>query len=287
MPTSLAVARPGGPPGLPPEAPYDALAPVYDLLTGDYAYADWVRDLVARARARGLEGDRALDAACGDGNATLPLLDLGFAVTGCDLAPAMVTEARRRTAGRARIVQADLMDMPLLGRFDLVTCFGDVPNHFPSLRSVRTLLAGLRRNLRRGGMLLFDVNLLAAYRDVPDMTVRDADRIVTWWGSRARIAEPGGSGEILVDVFRREAGSWRRATCRQPHRHHPLPAIVEAVAAAGLEVLGVHGHVPGAGLTPEADEARHPKAVLFARRPEFVEPPRRQGGSDVARLISA
>jgi SAM-dependent methyltransferase len=273
MPPSLAVARPGAARDVTPQAPYDAVAPVYDLLTGDYAYGEWVGRLVALARAHGLRGERALDAACGDGNATLPLLDLGFVVTGCDIASGMVDAARRRTGGRARIVRADLLEMPLLGRFDLVTCFGDVPNHFLSIGAVRTLLTGLRRNLRRGGMALFDVNLLAAYRDVPDMTVRDDDRIVTWWGSRARITEPGGVGEIVVDVFQRSDGLWRRATCRQPHRHHPLPAIVEAVAAAGLEVLAVRGHVPGAGLAPEADESRHPKAVLLARRPVLVKPP--------------
>jgi SAM-dependent methyltransferase len=158
--------------------------------------------------------------------------------------------------------------MPLLGRYDLVTCFGDVPNHFASPADVATALTGLRRNLRPGGMLLFDVNLLAAYRDVPDVTVRDDDRIVTWWGSRAQIDEEGGAGEVVVDVFQRdEDGLWHRSTCRQPHRHHPLPRVLEAVSAAGLEVAAVHGHVPGAGLQPDADESRHPKAVVLARRP--------------------
>src|SRR5690242_11058261 len=262
-----------------PRAPYDALAAVYDLLTGDYTYAGWVRELVALARAHGLEGDRTLDAACGDGNATVPLLELGHEVSGCDLSPAMVAAARRRTGGRARIVQADLLAMPLLGRHDLVTCFGDVPNHLPSLADVATALTGLRRNLRAGGMLLFDVNLLAAYRDVPDITVRDEDRIVTWWGSRARIQESGGAGEVVVDVFQRDQdGLWHRSTCRQPHRHHPLPGVLDAVSAAGLEVVAVHGHVPGAGLQPHADESRHPMAVVLARRPARIPTrTRRQG----------
>ena len=251
-----------------PSVAYDVLAPVYDLITGDYTYAAWVRELVALAGAHGLAGRRTLDAACGDGNATVPLLELGHDVSGCDLSAAMVAAARARTGGRARIVQADLLTMPLLGRFDLVTCFGDVPNHLGSLEEVRTALTGLRRNLRHGGMLLFDVNLLAAYRDVPDVTVRDDDRIVTWWGSRAQIREPGGSGEVVIDVFQRgDDRLWHRSTCRQPHRHHPLPGVLDAVSAAGLEILEVRGHVPGAGLQPEADESLHPKAVVLARRP--------------------
>jgi SAM-dependent methyltransferase len=247
--------------------PYDVLAPVYDLLTGDYAYGAWVRELEALAREHGLRGGRALDAACGNGNATLPLLGLGYEVTACDLSPAMVAAARERTAGRARLVEADLLRMPLLGRFDLATCFGDVPNHLASLDEVRTALTGLRRNLRSGGLLLFDVNLLAAYREVPDVTLRDDTRLVTWWGSRAEIREPGGAGEVVIDVFERDGDLWRRSTCRQPHRHHPLEGVLDAVTAAGLDVVAVHGHVPGQGLQPGADESLHPKAVVLARRP--------------------
>ena len=41
----------------------------------------------------------------------------------------------------------------------------------------------------------------------------------------------------------------------------------DADAGAGLEVVAVHGHVPGHGLQPTADESRHPKAVVLARRP--------------------
>jgi SAM-dependent methyltransferase len=250
-----------------PARPYDVLAPVYELLTGDYAYDDWVRSLVELALGHGLEGGRALDAACGNGNATLPLLDLGYDVSGCDISPAMVAAARARTGGRARIVEADLCRMPLLGRFDLATCFGDVPNHLASLEQVRLALRGLRRNLRRGGMLLFDVNLLAAYRDVPDVVVRDDTRTVTWWGGRAEIREPGGAGEMFVEVCERVGGRWKRDVCRQPHRHHPLPHVLAAAADAGLEVLAVRGYLPGEGFSSFADEDVHTKAAVLARRP--------------------
>ena len=117
---------------------------MYDLLTGDYAYGAWVRELVALARGHGLLGDRALDVACGNGNGTLPLLDLGYEVSGCDLSPAML---RRRAAAHPRPRPArprpTCSTMPVLGRFDLVTCFGDVPNHLASLaRGRHGALAG-------------------------------------------------------------------------------------------------------------------------------------------------
>src|SRR4051812_50207913 len=114
MSPALALAQPTTAPDPPVvRAPYDVLAPVYDMLTGDYAYAEWVAALVALARAHGLHGSRTLDVACGNGNATLPLLNLGHEVTGCDISPAMVEAARERTRGRARLLEADVLAMPL------------------------------------------------------------------------------------------------------------------------------------------------------------------------------
>jgi SAM-dependent methyltransferase len=255
-----------------PCAPYDVLAPVYDLLTGDYAYGSWVRELVMLARGHGLLGGRALDVACGTGNGTLPLLDLGYEVTGCDLSRRMLEAARHRTRDRARLFEADVLALPVFGRFDLATCFGDVLNHLVSLDDVETALAGIRRNLRPGGMLLFDLNLLVAYHAVPDLTLGDESRVVSWRGDAAQIREPGGLGEVVIDVFERDGPLWRRSTCRQPHRHHPLTDVLAAVTAAGLEVLAVHGHVPGVGLQPGADESLHPKAVVLARRSAYRPP---------------
>lgn len=52
------------------------------------------------ARLEGVEGARVLDVACGTGAATLPLARRGAAVTGLDLAPNLLAEARA-TAGAA------------------------------------------------------------------------------------------------------------------------------------------------------------------------------------------
>jgi SAM-dependent methyltransferase len=260
-------AAPAAPAAEPPP-PYDLLAPVYQLLTGDYGYDRWVGVLEGLARDHGLTGSRALDVACGDGNAILPLLELGYDVTGCDLAPAMVERADARAGGRARLLVADMRALPLLGRFDLVTCLGDVFNHLDASADLRAALGGMRQNLRPGGMVVFDVNLLAAYRDVPDVVIDGGEHMVTWSGRGALIDEPGGAGTVIIDVFQRDGDVWRRSRCRQPHRHHPLDVVRAAVAAAGLEVVAIRGQRPGAQLDAEADESVHPKAVVLARRPE-------------------
>lgn len=65
-----------------------------------------------------------LDAACGSGAQAEWLLDRGAGVTGIDLSPAMVEQARRRCAGRGEFMVADLAEpLPLPpGSLDGVTC---------------------------------------------------------------------------------------------------------------------------------------------------------------------
>ena len=114
---------------------------------------------------------------------------------------------------------------------------------------------------------MFDVNTLAAYRQVPDMVVEDDDLLLRWRGEPAELSEPGGEAEVVIDVFAHLGdGLWRRSVSRQRHRHHPIEELCELVEYAGLEVAAVLGQRPGAVLDAELDEELHPKAVFIARR---------------------
>src|SRR4051812_30675812 len=96
------------------ERAYDALAPVYDLLTGSYAYDRWLSALEDLARAHGLRGRRALDVACGTGKSFLPLLERGYEVTACDVSAGMVALAAAKARGRAALHLADMRALPVL-----------------------------------------------------------------------------------------------------------------------------------------------------------------------------
>src|SRR3984957_5197559 len=70
-------------------------------------------------------GMRVLDVGCGVGRWSRLLAARGAQVTGVDLSPTMIGEARRRAAGaglaeRCRFVVADLAQLELGERFDLI-----------------------------------------------------------------------------------------------------------------------------------------------------------------------
>jgi SAM-dependent methyltransferase len=246
---------------------YAVLAPAYDLLTAEYAYGPWLSAIERRAREHGLAGDRVLDVGCGTGKSFLPLLERGFRVTACDISPEMVALAQQKAGARADVHVADMRRLPVFGEFDLITCIDDAINHLLTPGEVADALSGMYDNLAPGGILVFDVNTLAAYRQVPDVVVEDDDLLLRWRGELAELADPGGEAEVVIDVFAHEGdGLWRRSVSRQRHRHHPIDELCELVEEAGLEVAAVLGQRPGAVLDAELDEELHGKAVFITLR---------------------
>ena len=245
---------------------YDVLAPAYDLLTAGYAYGPWLRAIDRLAREHGLRGRRALDVACGTGKALEALLELGYEALGCDGSAGMAAVARQKLGARAEIRVADMCELPVYGRFDLVTCLDDALNHLPSADHVERALRAMAANLAPAGLLAFDLNTLTAYRSVGDRIVEDGERIVLWHGGPAHVHEPGGRAEVAMDVMsRRGDGLWRRASASWGHWHYPLASIPPIATAAGLEIVAIRGQRSGGRLEPGADEERHAKAVFLAR----------------------
>ena len=157
--------------------------------------------------------------------------------------------------------------LPRLGSFDLVTCLDDAVNHLPGPADALAALRGMRANLADGGLLVFDVNLLAAYAGAGDAVIDGAGQVVLWRGAGARATRSGGLAEIRVDLFSERAdGLWSRRTMCQAHRHYPLDEMRSIARSARLRVLAVCGQGSGGVLADSVDEARDRKALFLLSR---------------------
>jgi SAM-dependent methyltransferase len=243
---------------------YDSYAPFYDEFNRGYMYERWTERLQEKAEACGLDGKRLLDIACGTGLSSLPMLDRGWTVTGCDISPAMLEVARERVEGRAVLLEADMRELPDLGQFDLVWAVNDPLNYLLSLEEFEATLDGMRRNLAPSGVAMFDINTLATYRTFfsKEIVVEGEGRRLVWQGQLSPgDVTPGTFAEAQFDAEgETEAGHVHR------QRHFGEGEVLEAIATAGLRCVEILGELNGA-LTPGLDENLHTKAVYLCRHP--------------------
>ena len=97
------------------EVAYEQIAPVYDDFTAHHRYPEWIDSLLKLGATHGLQGNTVLDVGCGTGKGFMPLLDLGWDVTGLDISPSMVELARAKAGPGVRIEVADMREMGLYG----------------------------------------------------------------------------------------------------------------------------------------------------------------------------
>lgn len=252
--------------GSPAREGYEELARFYDAFTSGSDYERWTSHMLGLASSHGLDGTRLLDVACGTGKSFVPFLSRGFDVTACDVSPAMLAEAARK-APDVRLVEADMRRLPALGRFDLVTCFDDSLNHLLDEDELASAFASVAANLAPGGLLLFDLNTLLAFRTtfaVDAVFAHGAATFVTR-GDSSPGAPPGCLAAVHVDVFEARAdGLYERLGTRLRERHFPPHRVVALLAGAGLDCLGVHGVLDDGTPVPGADETRQLKLVYAA-----------------------
>jgi SAM-dependent methyltransferase len=241
---------------------YDAFAASYDDFTHQYMYERWTGRLLETARAAGLSGKRLLDVGCGTGLSFVAMIPRGFEVTGCDISPAMLERAREKAGDEVELLVADMRELPALGEFDLVWAVNDAINYLLSVEDLEAALAGMRRNLAPGGVIVFDVNTLSAFRSFwsDEVAVEHGGKSFTWSG-RGSV-----SGTEVGAVFEASFGGEGEGVEEHVHRqrHFAEAEVLTAVEGAGLRCVEVYGEEEGA-LEPSLDEERHTKAVYVCK----------------------
>lgn len=241
---------------------YEAFAAVYDDFNHLNDYEMWLgRTLLPVLRSHGLEeGGRALDVGCGTGRAFPPLLERGWQVHGCDLSPAMLEIAAQKGASVPLDV-ADMRSLPILGDFDLVLSLNDCLNYLLGDEDLVRALTGMRANLARDGILIFDVNSSSTFA-----SGYTGVREVQHEGSQWRWS---GRGEVAPSVYEAEIAGDHLEPIRQRERFRPAGEVLDAMQAAGLQVLAAYGMREEGGeilLSAPPDEDRDYKLVFIGAR---------------------
>jgi SAM-dependent methyltransferase len=119
---------------------------------------DLCQRLALRRWLRVRPGMRVLDVGCGVGRWSRLMAERGACVTGIDLSPTMITEARRRAAvrslrGQCRFLVQDLAALDAGDTYDLVLSV-TVLQHLMQADLLRSALHRMRQHLRDDGLLV-------------------------------------------------------------------------------------------------------------------------------------
>jgi SAM-dependent methyltransferase len=149
------------------------------------AYADdqplieqWAREL----------GGPLLDLACGTGRVALRMAAKGYQVTGVDIMPEMIAQARKKAAARGLSVEwvvADARSFQLQRQFPFIFMVCNAFQFFPQREDLEGLLTRAREHIQPDGCFLFETrnptprNLLEVrYPEPQRYTTPDGGRLV-------------------------------------------------------------------------------------------------------------
>jgi SAM-dependent methyltransferase len=220
---------------------YDRLAAVWAATTDDGPWNGLLERPALRSLVpANLAGAVVLDAGCGSGAQAQWLLDQGADVTGADLSPRMIEEARRRCQGRGRFLVADLAEpLPLEPRsFDGIT--SSLALHY--IRDWSVPLRSFAAALRPGGWAVISLD----HPFAPPLPSQQGGYFDT---------------ELVTDT-------WRKADVEVSQRFwkRPLSAVANAFADAGFGIDRIAEPRP----SPEALERYPAELADIADIPNFI-----------------
>jgi len=224
---------------------YDALFPVD-------AHAAFYADLARR------QAGAVLELACGTGQLTMAVGELGLAVWGLDQSAAMLDVARRRASAvkaSVEFVQGDMRDFALGRQFNLIFVARNSLLHLLSTTDLLAALTAVKRHLTPDGVFAFDIFN-------PDVRMLARPR-----GERFPVMESSTTefGALTVEATfdydpatQVNRGRWYIST-RDKQDSWIFPMVLRSIfpqelplliSAAGLELINRFGELSGAPFGP-------------------------------------
>ena len=152
---------------------YEQIAAYYDL-----THVDLTADIPYIRQLAGEMGGPVLELGCGSGRLLRPLAQSGYSVTGVDNSPAMLARARawlaeEKTAvqNRVTLIEADMTDFTVNGRFPLAIIPYNTFMHLDTGQAT-VVLHRVRNCLAADGRLFIDlINPFAVANTLPDQLI--------------------------------------------------------------------------------------------------------------------
>jgi len=141
---------------------YGGFAYLYDLLMNDIPYsawADYIGDALKRHLGECPQNHIVVDVACGTGNITIPLAQMGYDMIGVDISTDMLAQAQAKVKDEKILFLAqDMRELDLYGTVDAVVCTCDSLNYILDEGELEAIFSRIKMFLNPGGVFIFDMN---------------------------------------------------------------------------------------------------------------------------------
>lgn len=223
---------------------YEQFAYLYDELMKDAPYDQWVSFVMERLNEHDFKGKALLDLACGTGELSVRFASQGFAVTGVDLSPDMLSVARAKAEDQGLSIsffEQDMAELEGLGTFDVVGIFCDSLNYLRSEENVLNTFLGAAQSLNKGGILFFDVHSIFKITELfinQTFTLND-DHIAYIWDSFPGAYPNSVEHELSFFVLDSRDGKYNRIDELHEQRTFSIEQYSQWLEEAGLEILEI------------------------------------------------
>lgn len=157
--------------------PFGKYSEYYDLIYQDKDYegeCDFIEEVFRTFSVKPIRA--VLDAGCGTGGHSIPLVKRGYRVTGIDASEVAVKIARKKgkqSNSRLNFYAMDIRHFQLNRTFDACICMFAVMNYLTGNEDIQSALRDIREHLEKDSLFIFDCwNGLAVLRILPSVTVK-------------------------------------------------------------------------------------------------------------------
>ncbi len=251
---------------------YEITSEYYDKINSHVDYGAW-GDFLERLFAEYAKEKPSLvlDLGCGTGVITLELARRGYDMTGVDLSPEMLDEARERAQDEGITdvlwLCQDMRSFELYGTVDAVIATCDAVNYLLTAKDLDRTLSLVHNYLVPDGIFVFDVSSRAKFERMyrGDIIIENEDVYCGW---QNEYNEKTHMADFFLSYFSEtEDGVYERRDEHQRQKAWSVRSIKNALARCGFELLTVTDSYDGGELTGETDADR----IYFAARVKKTE----------------
>lgn len=214
---------------------YNDFALVYDKLTDDIDYKQFVDFVHQIMLKHGKNINLVLELACGTGNMTRELTKKGYDVIGLDISPEMLNFAREKCPDNLLLCQ-DMTDFELYGTVDSIVCLLDSVNYITDEDNLLKMFKLVHNYLEYDGLFIFDINSEYKLKKIigDNTFVYNTEEIFYTWENEQ---ENDAVNFILNFFVKTDDGKFEKIQEFHTEKVYKLENLVKIIERAGLEFV--------------------------------------------------